>query len=159
MSAQIRGWAHAVKKQRIIALVFVRIVLMARGVNGDVRSAAAIKFREKQTEPGGMFVVDGDRFRCGHVGFSPLSCSSKAALNAECRAPAFLCVSLRKPLRPLRLKSPFRQKQKGRSKLSGLRDLCMYDYVNPYHKMKSAHSTAYNNNTRTRSLPRNGKSW
>src|SRR3989442_15704400 len=33
----------------------------------------------------------------------------------------------------------------------------MYDYVNPYHKMKSAHSTAYNNNTRTHSMPGNGR--
>src|SRR6266704_6473978 len=75
MSAQIRGWAHAVKKQRIIALVFVRIVLVFRGVNGNVRSAAAIKFREKQTEPVGMFVVNGDWLRCGHVGLLALMIS------------------------------------------------------------------------------------
>ena len=60
MSAQIRGWAHAVKKQRIIALVFVQIVLVFRGVNGNVRSAASIQLREKQTEPVGMFVKDSE---------------------------------------------------------------------------------------------------
>src|SRR5438132_13868382 len=70
------------------------------------------------------------------------------------RGTVFLCVPLRKPLRPLRLKSSFRNNKKAARNRAALRDLCMYDYVNPYHKMKTAHSTAYNNNTRTRSLPR-----
>src|SRR6266581_8192955 len=90
---------------------------------------------------------------------SPLSCSSKAALNAEGAQPqlsfAFLC----EPLCVLCDKKPLPSKTKRPLELSGLRDLCMYDYVNPYHKMKSAHSTAYNNNTRTRSRPRIGPSW
>src|SRR5213082_1475258 len=86
MSAQIRGWAHAVKKQRIIALVLVRIVLVFRGVNGNVRSAASIQLREKQTEPVGMFVVNGNCFRGGHVGFSAVM-FVKGPLNAEGAQP------------------------------------------------------------------------
>src|SRR5947207_13952855 len=101
MSAQIRGWAHAVKKQRIIALVFVRIVLVFRGVNGDVRSAASIQLREKQTEPVGMFVVNGDCFRCGHVGFSAVM-FVKALLTQRAHSPSFPLRSSANPLRPLR---------------------------------------------------------
>src|SRR5580658_4506519 len=57
-----RGWAHAVKHQRILAFLCRNIVLMISRVNLYPVHAPRVELRKERAEPVLLLVIDGDRF-------------------------------------------------------------------------------------------------